>query len=367
MSELNGDSANPTVSAVRGTNTSSPVAGVVGSSVAVEGESAAGWGVYGHSTTGRGVVAISVGDYGLRAHSDHSAGIRGSSADGRGVEGWATKSEGVVGISTTGNGVWGQTDGAGVGTLGTSKSGTGVHGSSDTGPGVVGESHSSYGVLASSQTFAAVRGTSVASRGVEGWSTSSEGVVGITQTGNAVWGQTGGAGVGVLGTSEHGIGVYGKGGRLAGFFEGNVEVTGDIRMTNADCAEEFDVIDVLSSEPGTVMVLGNEGVLVQSSSPYDKRVAGVISGAGGYRPGITLDNQSSRTNRVPIGLLGKVYCKVDAQYGSIDVGDLLTTSPTAGHAMKADDPLKAFGSVLGKALRPLRAGQGLVPILITLQ
>ena len=88
---------------------------------------------------------------------------------------------------------------------------------------------------------------------------------------------------------------------------------------------------------------------------------------GDYRPGITLDKQPSRANRVPIGLLGKVYCKVDAQYGPIDVGDLLTTSPTAGHAMKADDPPKAFGSVLGKALRPLRAGQGLLPILITLQ
>jgi hypothetical protein len=126
-------------------------------------------------------------------------------------------------------------------------------------------------------------------------------------------------------------------------------------------------MDVQTSEPGTVMVLGEEGVLVRSSSAYDKRVAGVISGAGNYRPGITLDNQGSRANRVPIGLLGKVYCKVDAQYWSIEVGDLLTTSPTAGHAMKADDPLKAFGSVLGKALRPLSSGQGLVPILITLQ
>jgi hypothetical protein len=35
--------------------------------------------------------------------------------------------------------------------------------------------------------------------------------------------------------------------------------------------------------------------------------------------------------------------------------------------MKAADPLKAFGAVLGKALRPLHAGQALIPILITLQ
>ena len=65
--------------------------------------------------------------------------------------------------------------------------------------------------------------------------------------------------------------------------------------------------------------------------------------------------------------MGKVYCKVDAQYAPIEVGDLLTTSPTLGHAMKAEDPWKAFGAVLGKALRPLAAGQGLIPILIALQ
>jgi hypothetical protein len=70
---------------------------------------------------------------------------------------------------------------------------------------------------------------------------------------------------------------------------------------------------------------------------------------------------------MPVALVGKVYCKVDAHYASIEVGDLLTTSDTPGHAMKATDPLKAFGSVIGKALRPLEAGQGLVPILIALQ
>jgi hypothetical protein len=70
---------------------------------------------------------------------------------------------------------------------------------------------------------------------------------------------------------------------------------------------------------------------------------------------------------MPIALMGKVYCKVDATYGAIDVGDLLTTSPTLGHAMKADDPMKAFGSVIGKALRPLKEGQELIPILIALQ
>jgi len=51
----------------------------------------------------------------------------------------------------------------------------------------------------------------------------------------------------------------------------------------------------------------------------------------------------------------------------IEVGDLLTTSPTPGYAMKATDPLKAFGAIIGKALCPLKEGQGLIPILIALQ
>ena len=101
---------------------------------------------------------------------------------------------------------------------------------------------------------------------------------------------------------------------------------------------------------------------------YDKRVAGVISGAGDYKPGIVLDKrQPSSGNRQPVALLGKVFCKVDAQFGAIEVGDLLTSSPTPGHAMKTDDPFKAFGAVIGKALRPLTEGQGLIPILIALQ
>ncbi len=115
------------------------------------------------------------------------------------------------------------------------------------------------------------------------------------------------------------------------------------------------------------MVVGEEGTLHQSHQAYDKRVAGVVSGAGDFKPGIVLDKQHSQLNRKPIALLGKVYCKVDASYAPIEVGDLLTTAPTLGHAMKASDPLKAFGAVIGKALRSLKAGQGLLPILIALQ
>jgi hypothetical protein len=164
--------------------------------------------------------------------------------------------------------------------------------------------------------------------------------------------------------------LYAKhdGNRTAAFFEGNLVITGHIEFSQgADCAEDFDISAESCAEPGTVMALDAEGDLRESCQPYDKRVAGVISGAGFYKPGLVLDKQQSQSTRKPIALLGKVFCKVDAQFGSIRVGDLLTTSPTVGHAMRADDPVKAFGSVIGKALRPQADGQGLIPILIALQ
>jgi hypothetical protein len=70
---------------------------------------------------------------------------------------------------------------------------------------------------------------------------------------------------------------------------------------------------------------------------------------------------------MPIALMGKVYCKVDASLAPIEVGDLLVTAPTPGHAMKAMDPSRAFGAVVGKALRPLAAGRGLIAVLVALQ
>jgi hypothetical protein len=154
---------------------------------------------------------------------------------------------------------------------------------------------------------------------------------------------------------------------MAARFEGDVEVTGDIRLVNADLAEDFDLTAATVAEPGTVMVLDDEGVVQRCERAYDKRVAGVVSAAGHYRPAIILDKAEAPDNKATIALVGKAYCKVDAQYGAIEVGDLLTTSATPGHAMKAEDSRKAFGAVIGKALRPLESGEGLIPILIALQ
>jgi hypothetical protein len=69
----------------------------------------------------------------------------------------------------------------------------------------------------------------------------------------------------------------------------------------------------------------------------------------------------------PVALSGRVYCWVDATLGAIEPGDLLTTAPTPGHAMKVADSVKAQGAILGKAMTPLREGRGLVLVLVTLQ
>jgi hypothetical protein len=146
--------------------------------------------------------------------------------------------------------------------------------------------------------------------------------------------------------------------------------TGDVILQNADCAEEFDISDCINPmpiEPGTVMVMDSDGKLSQSSRPYDKRVAGVVSGAGGFKPGIILDRKISENQRIPLAIIGKVFCKADAIECAIEAGDLLTSSTNPGYAMKVTEWSRAFGAVIGKALSSMTTGRGLIPILVSLQ
>lgn len=142
--------------------------------------------------------------------------------------------------------------------------------------------------------------------------------------------------------------------------------TGVIHVPNADCAEDFPRADA-TLEAGDVVVFDEDSALERSRRVYDKRVAGVVSGAGDARPGIVLGRGPQRRDALPVALIGKVWCKVDADPGAIELGDLLTTSSRPGHAMKARDPGRAFGAVLGKALQPMPGGQGLIPILVALR
>lgn len=173
-----------------------------------------------------------------------------------------------------------------------------------------------------------------------------------------------------------GLGQAKRPGRLT-VYDGNqnaaIELnaaTGDIWIANADFAEEFDLASVgeqVEPQRGMVMTLREDGTITPSSTRYDTKVVGVVSGAGDYRPGLVLDRRTTGHKRLPIALLGKVYCWVDATEVPVQVGDLLTTAAKAGHAMRATDRYAAFGAVLGKALASLSSGVGLIPILINLQ
>jgi hypothetical protein len=61
------------------------------------------------------------------------------------------------------------------------------------------------------------------------------------------------------------------------------------------------------------------------------------------------------------------HCKIDADIAPINIGDLLTTSPTKGHAQKVLDPSKATGAIIGKALGSLNTGKGKIPVMVMLQ
>ncbi len=141
-------------------------------------------------------------------------------------------------------------------------------------------------------------------------------------------------------------------------------------FNGCDIAEVFELNNRAAVRPGNVMIIDpqNPGSLTLSSTPYDKRVAGVISGAGTEYPGVCLGQRHDGSRDLPVALSGRVYVKVDATAAAIEVGDLLTTSARAGYAMKASDPAQAFGAVLGKAMQPLAKGEiGEILVLVALQ
>jgi hypothetical protein len=177
-------------------------------------------------------------------------------------------------------------------------------------------------------------------------------------------GQTAGLRLGANG-SDGDLRIFDSNGNVTIHLDGQ---TGTVQATGEDCAENFEVAAGKDLEAGTVMVLGEHGRLQESTRPYDRKVAGVISGGGDCRPGLVLGGRPrQRADSVPLALTGKVWCKVDATSSPVTIGDLLTTSATPGHAMKADDPARAFGAVLGKALRPAAGNRALIPILVALQ
>ena len=111
----------------------------------------------------------------------------------------------------------------------------------------------------------------------------------------------------------------------------------------------------------------NPGKLRLSDRAYDTRVAGILSGANGVHPGISMHQEGLIEGGQNVALSGRVYALADASDAPIHPGDLLTTSATPGHCMKATDPAKAQGAIIGKAMSALNKGRGMVLVLVSLQ
>ncbi|QDU65862.1 collagen-like protein [Engelhardtia mirabilis] len=136
----------------------------------------------------------------------------------------------------------------------------------------------------------------------------------------------------------------------------------------ADIVERFETSGPVL-EPGTVVVIDadNPGELVASSEPYDRKVAGVVSGAGGVQAGLCLSQEGELEGDTKVAMTGRVWVHASDENGAIRAGDRLTTASLAGHAMKATHGERWDGAVLGKAMSNLDEGTGLVLVLVNLQ
>jgi hypothetical protein len=135
----------------------------------------------------------------------------------------------------------------------------------------------------------------------------------------------------------------------------------------SDVAENFEVDDGI--RPGMVVAIDpqNSGKLTLARGAYNRRAAGVISGANNVSAGMVLPDPNGALNSRALTLSGRVWVYCDASRNSVRPGDLLTTSETPGHAMKVTNHSKAQGAIIGKALTGLKSGRGLVLVLASLQ
>jgi hypothetical protein len=136
------------------------------------------------------------------------------------------------------------------------------------------------------------------------------------------------------------------------------------RPSAADLATLMPVSGTVSAGDVLVIDTDMQGKLKLSGSFADPTVFGIVAA----EPGVVLgagQPGDRPSEEVPVTLSGVALCKVDAGFGSVRPGDLLTTSPTPGHAMRSDEPLP--GTIIGKALEPLEHGTGLVRVLVTLR
>ncbi|WP_394138398.1 hypothetical protein [Cytobacillus oceanisediminis] len=207
-------------------------------------------GVFGANNSTKGVGVQGNGpEAGISGFSDRGAGVRAHSNHGNGVEGFAHDANGAA-ILAINNATTAPTVNDG------SPRGSGVLGMTTVpdGAGVFGANNSTKG------------------RGVQG-NGPEAGVGGFSEGGN-----------GVLAQSKTGIGILAQGGRLAGKFEGNVEVTGNLNV-NGFIYMGGDTVTPLGAWLSRIRQLEAEVADLRSRLP----VSGTFAGSTTTTPSATVD------------------------------------------------------------------------------
>jgi len=142
---------------------------------------------------------------------------------------------------------------------------------------------------------------------------------------------------------------------IPGVMTGRWRLDGASRLqaTYADLAEYYEGDQ--DYEEGTVLVFGGDKEVTTTTQINDTRSAGVVSANPAY-----VMNDEQKGIKVCIALAGRVPVKV---IGRVKKGDMLTTSATAGYAVKALNP--TLGAVIGKALEDKDYGEaGMIQVAV---
>jgi hypothetical protein len=151
---------------------------------------------------------------------------------------------------------------------------------------------------------------------------------------------------------------------------GTVYANGGFQPSGADFAESMAVSgDRSKYVAGDLLVIDPNANrhLALAQQPYSTLVAGIYSTKPGMLGSTRKVDEAAAKDEVPLAVVGIVPCKVTAENGAIQVGDLLVTSSIRGHAMRGTDRSRMLGAVVGKALEPLPKGTGVIQVLVTLQ
>jgi len=129
------------------------------------------------------------------------------------------------------------------------------------------------------------------------------------------------------------------------------------RATSADYA---DLAEMYSSdadyEPGTVVKIGGEAEVTQTTEKRDEEVFGIVSTEPAY-----LMNSSLEGTSVAVALAGRVPCKVE---GEVKKGQRLTSSDTPGVAQVADEDSTQW-QIIGRALADKTTSEvGLIEVVV---